>query len=325
MKRTFLLILCAFAVQLASASWYWPFDREADTNAPPRLHRLMERANEYIELAQDESAKGEGDKALDYYRQALDELARVARENPDRADKPEFAPLRNKEAACRAAIDSIRFEQVNANVRAVTISDTSELRKKYNKKHGIKEPEAVPAPKAEEESEFAAAPTNAPPAAAKAQAKPKLSDAPDPNDPEEIEKRRPKGLEELVAANKVKNAAPPQDWNGRLHYALGLLRAKDYVAADLMLEKMLQERPTDLNALLLRAAAQVGAGARYAARRTLERAMRAHPKSHLPYYNLASLVLDMGEDAAEARQYYELGRAVGGPRNEALERKVGVK
>ena len=31
----------------ASAAWYWPFDFDPDsTNKPPRLHRLLEKANE---------------------------------------------------------------------------------------------------------------------------------------------------------------------------------------------------------------------------------------------------------------------------------------
>ena len=95
-----------------------------------------------------------------------------------------------------------------------------------------------------------------------------------------------------------------------------------YVAADLMLEELAQERPNDLNVLLLRAAAQAGMGSNHAARRTLEKAMRAHPRSHLPYYNLANLLLDMGESVDTARQYYEMGRSCGGPQWAPLERRL---
>ena len=86
------------------------------------------------------------------------------------------------------------------------------------------------------------------------------------------------------------------------------------------------EQPDDLQTLLLRAAAQAGLGSNYAARSTLERAMRYHPKSYFPYYNLASLILKMDKnDINSARQYYELGRALGGPVNPDLEKTLKTK
>ena len=94
------------------------------------------------------------------------------------------------------------------------------------------------------------------------------------------------------------------------------------ICADVLLESMLKERPKDLNALLLRAAAQAGTKHYYAAQRTLERAMRAHPRSYLPYYNLANLLIQQGEDLETAKEYYELGRTVGGPVNKALEARL---
>ena len=84
----------------------------------------------------------------------------------------------------------------------------------------------------------------------------------------------------------------------------------------------MKERPKDLKALLLRAAAQAGTKHYYAAQRTLERAMRAHPKSYLPYYNLSNLLIQQGEDLETAKEYYELGRTVGGPVNKALEARL---
>ena len=140
------LILTVLLSACVQAAWYWPFpSAEDNTNKPPRLHRLLEKANDFIELAEDESLKGDADKALDYYRQAHDELMRVQVENPDRAETPEFAPLRNKIATCKAAVDTIRFEQVNSNIRAVSVTDTTELQRKWNKRHGIVDPEDSPA------------------------------------------------------------------------------------------------------------------------------------------------------------------------------------
>ena len=144
MKKVFLVCI-VMATAFSQAAWYWPFTSSEDnTNKPPRLHRLLENANDFIELAEDELQNGEADKALDYYYQALDELRRVQHDNPDRADTPEFAPLRNKIAACRAAVDTIRFEQVNANIRAVSVTDTTELQRKWNKKHGVVDKEESP-------------------------------------------------------------------------------------------------------------------------------------------------------------------------------------
>ena len=128
----------------------------------------------------------------------------------------------------------------------------------------------------------------------------------------------------MAAKVPAPKAEPPpsSDFKLRLRTALAEVRNKDYVAADLLLEELMQEKPNDLNVLLLRAAAQTGMGSNYAARRTLEAAMRAHPKSYLPYYNLANLVLQMGENTEAARQYYEMGRLVGGPPSAALEKQL---
>ena len=295
MRNALFIVACTFALG-AQGAWYWPFGSDEDgTNSPPRLHRLLEPANDYIELAQDASLEGDSEKALENYRLALGELDRVEAEHPDRAESAEFAPLRLRRAACTAAIDAIRFAQVNENVRPVSVTDTTELQKRWNKEHGIEDEEEPPKPK---------------PAPRKKEAK-----------KEETKKEETKKPE--PPKEEVKQPAPlPKDWDGRIAQAMKDLRAQDYAAADVLLESMLKERPKDLNALLLRAAAQAGTKSYYAAQGTLERAMRAHPRSYLPYYNLANLLLQQGEDLETAREYYELGRTVGGPVNKALEAKL---
>ncbi len=283
----------------AACAAVWPFGTgEDDTNAPPRLHRLLEKANDLIELAEDEGLKGDAEKALDFYRQALDELGRVARENPERAETPEFAPLRNKIASTSAAIDSIRFAQINQNVRTVTVCDTTALQKRYDEERARKRAGAVPAATNAAARAVARAPSAATNAAARA-----------------------------VSPSPAKAHALPADFAGRLKVAYDEVKARDYASADLLLEALQKEQPENLDVLLLRAAAQTGMKSFYAARRTLEAAMRAHPKSYLPYYNLAHLSLKMdGEEGVKsARQYYELGRTVGGPRDMKFERRLGVE
>ena len=126
----------------AQGAWYWPFGADRDsTNAPPRLHRLLEPANDFIELAQDASLEGDTAKALENYRFALEELDRVETEYPDRAASAEFAPLRLRRAACTAAIDAIRFAQVNENMRPVSVTDTTELEKRWEKEQGLADEE----------------------------------------------------------------------------------------------------------------------------------------------------------------------------------------
>ena len=285
MRRILFLVVPLCAALLAQGAWYWPFgSKEDDPSKPLRLHRLLEEANNYIELAEEEAMKGNGDKALENYRLALGELDRVERENPERAETAEFSPLRNKRAACVAAMDAIRFAQVNDNERAVSVTDTRELQKKWNKKHGIKDPE-------EDKG---------------ADAAPKAPSVPKDTKPSEPPK-------DVTA-----------DFRYRLKMAIAEVRNKDYVAADILLEELLREKPGDLNLHLLRAGAQAGMGSHYAARRTLEKAVRAYPKSYLPHYNMANLSLQMGEDSAIARKYYEKGRAVGGPPQPELEAKLNA-
>ena len=324
MEKKFFLLIAVACTLCAQGAWYWPFGSDEDsTNAPPRLHRLLEPANDYIELAQDASLNGDAEKAIENYRLALGELDRVEAENPDRAESSEFAPLRLRRATCMAAIDAIRFAKVNENVRPVSVTDTTELQKRWNKENGVEDEEEVkpadqpkeevqptPAPK-EEVEEKPVAPS--PPPQPEEEKKPVEQPAPTP--PPSPPKEEPKKEEK-------KTDLLPTDWDGRIAQAKEYFRAQDYAAADVLLESMLKERPKDMNALLLRAAAQVGTKHYYAAQRTLERAMRAHPKSYLPYYNLANLTLLQGDDLELAKEYYELGRDHGGPVNKALEARL---
>ena len=326
-----LFILFAVACTLcARGAWYWPFGSDEDsTHAPPRLHRLLEPANDYIELAQDASLNGDSEKAIENYRLALGELDRVEAEHPDRAESSEFAPLRLRRATCMAAIDAIRFAQVNENVRPVSVTDTTELQKRWEKLHGFADEEdedktPVQASSKEETKQ-------APPTTEKEEAKPvppkKEEEAKPAPPPKEEAKPTPPPEEKkpLTPPEEKKPAPLPADWSGRIAQAMSDLRAQDYAAADVLLESMLHERPKDLNALLLRAAAQAGTKSYYAAQRTLERAMRAHPRSYLPYYNLANLLIQQNGDLEAAREYYELGRTVGGPVNKALETRLKGK
>lgn len=340
MRRVLFLIVSLCATLLVQGAWYWPFgSKEDDPSKPLRLHRLLEEANNYIEIAEDEAMKGNGEKAVENYRLALGELDRVERENPERAETAEFSPLRNKRAACVAAMDAIRFAQVDENERAVSVTDTRELQKKWNKKHGIKEDKAdkdIKEDRATKDDNDLKDDKDTD----------VVKDEKDEKDDKDTKVVKDQKVEKadkdtkedkeladnknLKAATKLEPSKPPEpedevvDFKYRLKMAIAEVRNKDYVAADVLLEDLLKEKPNDLNLLMLRAGAQAGMGSQFAARRTLEKAMRTYPRSYLPYYNLANLSLQMGEDVSIARQYYEIGRTVGGPPQAALEAKLNA-
>lgn len=307
MKYTISLLaaVLASAAMHLHAAWYWPFgDDEEAEGKPPRLHRLLENANDLIEQAEDAALDGDAEKALELYNSALTNLVDVAAKNPDRAEKPEFAPLRNKIAATSAAIDSIRFAQVNRNIRAVAVTDTTELQKKYDQEQARKKGLDKPVEKRKDGD------------AGGKEEKPASSPS--------VKKAVKEGAAPAAGPSASAKAAAPvrkvEGLDDRLQTALREIQMKDYAAADLLLEDLEKERPKDLNVLILRAAAQNGMKYHFAARRTLEKAMRAHPKHYLPYYNLAYLMLKLeGEGVESARQYYELGRSLGGPQDRKLE------
>ena len=307
------VLLCAAT---AHAAWYWPFGSDEDSpDRPPRLHRLLENANDLIEQAEDASLDGDAEKALELYNSALTNLVDIANQNPERAETPEFAPLRNKIAATSAAIDSIRFAQVNQNIRAVAVTDTTELQKKYDaeqaKKKGLdKVLEKKEEPEKKKDDAQTKKPVEEP---VKKLAEPPPAAKPKPS---AVPKPAPAPIAEPAPASSA-------GFDEKIQLALKELKAKDYAAADLLLEELEKERKGDLNVLILRAAAQNGMRYHLAARRTLEKAMRAHPKNYLPYYNLAYLMFKLEDEGVEsARQYYELGRALGGPKDERIESRL---
>ena len=123
--------LCAPAV----ASWYWPFSSD-DEKKPPRVSELMEPASVMIDEAYDLADDGKTSEAVEKYRAALAELDRIEAENPDRVNEPEFNTLKNKRATVTAAIDSLLLSEGQNNAKAIAVSDTTELQKKYDAKHG---------------------------------------------------------------------------------------------------------------------------------------------------------------------------------------------
>ena len=137
MGRFCILALGLSLVCSSQASWYWPFGSDDDDGTEaPRLSTLMKPATALIDEASDLAGDGKSVESVEKYREALKELDRIERENPERAATSEFATLRNKRAYVNAAIDSLLLGQVKSNAKAVAVSDTTELERKLAEERG---------------------------------------------------------------------------------------------------------------------------------------------------------------------------------------------
>lgn len=135
----------------ASGAWYWPFS--SDDEKPPRVSELMEEASIMIDEAYDLAADGKTSEAVDKFREALAELDRIEAENPDRVKEPEFNTLKNKRATITAAVDSLLLDEVQSNAKAISVTDTTELQKKYDAKMAAKRGGAADVPREEVDEE----------------------------------------------------------------------------------------------------------------------------------------------------------------------------
>lgn len=276
----------------ALGSWYWPFGSD-DEEVIPRISELMEPASTNIDAATDFEFDGKFDEAIAGYEAALRELDKVEAEYPDQMDKPEFTTVKTKRAYVRAKIDTLKFLQVKENSKAVAVSDTTELEKKLAAEKAAAAKAATPEPEPEAE-------------------KP----APEPEKPS-VEKPAP-----APAKPAPKKPAPAKALSRQQRIAKAIADG-DYAAADADIAETLRTRPNDAAALNLRAMMESAQGKYRDAEHTLDQAIQSNPKSYHAYYNMARLILKAYPDNKDgARRYYETGRAMGGPRNAALEEAV---
>lgn len=270
--------------------WYWPFS--SDDEKPPRVSELMEPASLMIDDAYDLASEGKTSEAVSKFREALAELARVEAENPDRVKEPEFNTLKNKRATVMAAIDSLLLDEANNNAKAIGISDTTELQKKYDEKKNKKlskknAPRKNPKEKKDEVPGDVAAVAD---------------DGVDSSAPD---------IKQSAAAADVPRT--PQE------RAVAALKVKDYDMVLVSAMEILEKNPKDAVALNLLAAAEIGKGDVAAAEKTLDQAIMSNPSSYYSYYNMARLMMRAKGNTDAARRYYETGRRVGGPKDSVLE------
>lgn len=283
--------LLSFALVLAlcaevEASWYWPFS-SGDENKSPRVSELMEPASVMIDEAYDLADEGKTSEAVEKYRAALAELDRIEAENPDRVKEPEFNTLKNKRATVTAAIDSLLLSEAQDNARAIAVSDTTELQKKYDAKYGK-------APKTEETGD--------------ARREPESADEVDESAGETDTPAEQPKIIEIQKKPKSKMAIALED-----------LAKRDFAAVELTVKEILEERPNDAAALNLKAAAEMAQGDAKAAEKTLDQAIMSNPRGYHAYYNMARLMAGMKGNRSGAKRYYEAGRSLGGPVDAKLE------
>ena len=276
------LVLCAEV----EASWYWPFSSD-DENKPPRVSELMEPASVMIDEAYDLADEGKISEAVEKYRAALAELDRIEAENPERVKEPEFNTLKNKRATVTAAIDSLLLSEAQDNARAIAVSDTTELQKKYDAKHGK-------SPKTEKTGD----------------AKP---------EPESTDEATESVVETMSPAEQPEVIELPQKPKSKMAIALEDLAKRDFAAVELTVKEILDERPNDAAALNLKAAAEMAQGDTKAAEKTLDQAIMSNPRGYHAYYNMARLMAGLKGNRSGAKRYYEAGRSLGGPVDVKLE------
>ena len=286
MKQLLSFVLVFALCAVVEASWYWPFSSD-DENKPPRVSELMEPASIMIDEAYDLADDGKTSEAVEKYRAALAELDRIEAENPDRVKEPEFNTLKNKRATVMAAIDSLLLSEAQDNARTIAVSDTTELQKKYDAKHGK-------APKTEEKDD------------AKPEPEPTTEAAEVAGEPETT----------VVQSKPVEVSQKPRS---KMAIALEDLAKRDFAAVELTVKEILEEKPNDAAALNLKAAAEMAQGNAKAAEKTLDRAIMSNPRGYHAYYNMARLMAGLKGNRSGAKRYYEAGRSLGGPVDAKLE------
>ena len=297
-KRLAARALCALAAVAfalcGEASWYWPFGSGDAKGGKARLSELMEAATTAIDNAADLAADGKTSEAVEEYRKALEELDKVERDNPERAATSEFASVRNKRAYVNAAIDSLLMAQARENAKAVAVTDTTELERRFASLRAAKRGE-TPVVESQMDSFV------------------------------KKERERKKDVQRKASRAKAEGriadllAKDPSSRRARVMQAGLKMGDGDVAGAKSMLKAVLLEAPEDVPALNMLAVCEASEGNYPDADEALSRAMRANPRDYHAYYNMANLMLQATGDKEVARRHYEAGRKVGGPEDKDME------
>lgn len=307
-------ILSLFSCILtAGAAWYWPFGDDDGKKDEPRLSELTEPASRLIDAASDYAEEGKVDEAIAEYNKALGELARIELENPERATRPEFATVRNKRAYIESAIDSLLMRQAKQNAKAVAVTDTTALERKFAEERAARA--SAKANRGKTSSDRGRKPARGRPAAGA-------------SDDSDIDAALSPSIDAAMPSFVLRPpdaASAKADRRARMLRAREALLRKDHAAALAALADLLKENPDDAPALNLRAMVEKDRGDAKAAEATLTQLIQANPRAHYGFYNLAKLILETQGEAGkeQARRYYRNGREfAGGPVDAFLEERL---
>lgn len=313
MKRILAFLLLSVVATRAFAAWYWPFGSD-DEKKPPRMSELMEESSILIDEAFDLAAQGKISEAVEKYKKAYEELEKLEFQYPDRAATSEFSTVRNKKAYVSTSIDSLLLKQASENARAVAVTDTTELEKRYEAEMKAKAA-GLPVEDEDDEPEESKSATkeNVPSQHKKAEGVNEAAGAPARNAAAASERR---GKIAKIAAEN------PANRKAKIMLAVEDLKNGEFNAAELTIKKLLAEKPNDVTALNLKAAVEAARGDYEKAKSTLHQLIQSNPKDPSGYYNLAKLIIKFEGAAGKtaARRYYDTARKYyGGPKDAKLE------
>lgn len=317
-KKTFLMCLAvALMVGVADSSW----GRRKKIN----ITELLTDANEIMNKAEEAYLDGESRKALDLYREALQEVDRLQGEYVDKVSSKELAPLRFRRAVCETEIDRIMLEEVSLSSRTVAVTDTKRLQEKRDARR-----------REAETNVFAEATTKLSP-------KKGTSDGPvgevvgdDDVKGGEIDlEHELEWAKDMLTVDNFEDAEralikalrhDPENRDAR--FLMGVMRVQQERHSDaaVVLADLAEDYPEDEAVLLLTAGAYMASGSYAKAMESLDRAMRANPRRPDGYLNMAWLLLEMNpKEQAEAEMYYRQAVKLGGGRSSDLERRLGIR
>ncbi len=323
--RTLFVILVLASVSIAPAA---SFAKEKT----PKVSVLLKEANELMTQAQTAYVDGESKKAIELYRKALAEIARVEEEHPREVATSEFAPVRFRKALCETEVDRIMLEDVNATARTVAVTDTTALEAKRAERKKAAETNNVPEVTVMLSSKQGtkAAPAGAP----EVDTSDGKDKADDPDKPLNI-KAELDWAKDMLSVDRYDDAEKavlkvlkkePDNREARFMMALARVQQGKHADAVVVIDDLLADNASDEPTLLLAAGSYAAMGNYAKAMDTLDKAMKINPKRPDGYHNMAWLLLEMQpKETGEAEMYYRQAVKLGGTRDRDLERRLGIK
>ena len=325
--RTLLISLVAACVCVSPAET-WAKDKEKKL----KVSELLKDANEFMSQAQAAYIDGQSKQAIELYRKALAEIARVEKENEKQVGSSEFAPVRFRKALCETEVDRIMLEDVSANARTMAVTDTSALEAKRAERKKAAVTNNVP-----ESAVMLSSKQGTKTTGSVAEPAPKGEKTPDPAEPgkplnvtQELE-----WAKDMISVDRFDDAEKallavlkqtPNHHDARFLMALSRVQQGRHADAAVVIDDLLADNPSDEAALLLSAGAHAAIGHYSKAMDSLDKAMKVEPKRPDGYLNMAWLLLEMNsKDLGEAEMYYRQSVKLGGARDRDIERRLGIK